>query len=156
MKSKENIDLKVTQDGLRFSGIYSLKIKDINNRKRMYASLVIINSLANFFIQQNLKVSNTKNIYKVAKLSEEFEMAKYILLEDYEYATSIIEFIYNSKITKDELVEWPLFMNYRNSEEYSAFVEKHKEDFEVSSFALQDKDSESETDSCIESQITNL
>ncbi|MBR6163453.1 energy transducer TonB [bacterium] len=74
MKSEENIDLKVTQDGLRFSGIYSLKIKDTNNRKRMYASLVIINSLANFFMQQHLKVSNTKNIYKVAKLSEEYEI----------------------------------------------------------------------------------
>ena len=74
MKSEENIDLKVTQDGLRFSGIYSLKIKNAENRKRMYASLVIINSLADFFLQQHLKVSNTKNIYKVSKLCEEFEI----------------------------------------------------------------------------------
>ena len=74
MKSEENINLEVTQDGLRFAGIYSLKIVDKNARKRVFASLVILNSLANFFRKQNLNVLNTKNIYKASKLCEEFEI----------------------------------------------------------------------------------
>ena len=75
MKSQENINLEVTQDGLRFAGIYSLKIVDNNARKRVFASLVILNSLADFFMKQNLNVSNAKNLYKASKLSEEFEIA---------------------------------------------------------------------------------
>ena len=74
MKSQENIDLEVTQDGLRFAGIYSLKINDANERKRAFASLVILSSIANFFMKQGLSVSGTKSLYKASKLSEEFEI----------------------------------------------------------------------------------
>ena len=74
MKSQDNISLEVTQDGLRFAGIYSLKIADKNARKRVFASLVILNSLADFLTKQNLNVSNTKNLYKASKICEEFEI----------------------------------------------------------------------------------
>lgn len=74
MKSQDNISLEVTQDGLRFAGIYSLKIADKNARKRVFASLVILNSLADFLEKQNLNVSNTKNLYKASKICEEFEI----------------------------------------------------------------------------------
>ena len=74
MKSQDNISLEVTQDGLRFAGIYSLKIADKNARKRVFASLVILNSLAVFLEKQNLNVSNTKNLYKASKICEEFEI----------------------------------------------------------------------------------
>lgn len=74
MKSEENINLEVTQDGLRFAGIYSLKVVDKNARKRVFASLVILNSLADFFMKQNLNVSSTKSLYKASKFCEEFEI----------------------------------------------------------------------------------
>ena len=74
MKTQDNISLEVTQDGLRFAGIYSLKIADKNARKRVFASLVILNSLAVFLEKQNLNVSNTKNLYKASKICEEFEI----------------------------------------------------------------------------------
>ena len=74
MKSQENIDLQVTQDGLRFAGIYSLKIENANERRRAFASLVILSSLADFFMKQSLIVAGTKSLYKASKLSEEFEI----------------------------------------------------------------------------------
>ncbi len=74
MKSQENIDLEVTQDGLRFAGIYSLKITEKNERKRAFASLVILNSLTDFFMKQGLNASSTKSLYKASKFSEEFEI----------------------------------------------------------------------------------
>jgi len=154
--------------------IFEYAFEELKNKEYILCSLVFSIIRNNKFCSEQVKYMSKINYWIAQKelgnyenikseiealdtsaLSEEFEMAKYILLEDYERATNIIEYIYNSKITKDELVEWPLFMKYRNSEEYSAFVEKHKEDFDVSSFALQDKDSESESDSCIESQIAN-
>lgn len=56
--------------------------------------------------------------FDTSAMSEEYKIAKLILLEKYDAATKLIEQVYNDKITSRELNQWPLFKEFRKTKQY--------------------------------------
>lgn len=68
----------------------------------------------------------------VSALDEMFILAKLVLLEEYDRASLIIEQLLASKsISASTLEEWPLFIKYRKSSQYSKIKEKHPGEFNI-------------------------
>lgn len=75
--------------------------------------------------------------YDVSALAPIFELAKHILLEEYEYSMDILEGLYSKRDVNAHMIEnWPLFMKFRDSLQYATFKERHAEDFNVATFEL--------------------
>ena len=90
-------------------------------------------ALVNYWISE-IAISGLKCVktdiekFDVSALDKTFVVAKLVLLEKYQEATSYIEELYS----KDELPfnaieQWPLFIGYRNSSEYITFKDSHSE-----------------------------
>lgn len=75
--------------------------------------------------------------YDVSALAPIFDLAKNILLEDYECVMPILDVLYNKSDVNSHMLEnWPLFMRFRKSAQYTAFKDRHAEDFNVATFEL--------------------
>lgn len=82
-------------------------------------------------------VKNEIENYDVSALAPIFELAKNILLEEYEYSVELLEGLYSKNDVNSHMLEnWPLFMKFRKSQQYTAFKERHIEDFNVATFEL--------------------
>ena len=69
-------------------------------------------------------------VFDTSALNRRFHLAKLVLLEEYSKATNLISDMYNKdEIGVSALREWPLFEDYRMSDEYAAFKEEHQSDF---------------------------
>ncbi len=65
-------------------------------------------------------------------------IAKAALLDDFSTITSILENEINKGISVSEVKAWPLFIQYRESDEYNRFVEEHKDVFTVENYSKDD------------------
>ena len=63
----------------------------------------------------------------VSAMSMQFVVAKYALLNDYDMVSQYLEISIEKDIPSWCIKEWPLFLQYRESEQYIGFVEKHKD-----------------------------
>ncbi|MBE6707457.1 MAG: hypothetical protein E7577_07450 [Ruminococcaceae bacterium] len=73
-------------------------------------------------------VSKDIEKFDVSALDKIFYIAKYVLLQDFEKVSGIIDDLYTKKeIPIYALEEWPLFMHYKLSPEYCAFKKRHAE-----------------------------
>lgn len=73
--------------------------------------------------------------YDVSALAPMFGLAKYLLLEDYDYATTLLEELYDKEDVTVHMIEnWPLFKGFRNTTQYETFKMTHAEDFKVATF----------------------
>lgn len=64
----------------------------------------------------------------------DFKAAKYALLDKYDKVTEILEEIMGQELQASHIENWPLFKQYRESEEYIAFRERHNDLFEVKGY----------------------
>jgi hypothetical protein len=62
---------------------------------------------------------------------DHFQMAKWILLENYEKAEVFLESLFPQKIAPEHIETWPLFIQYRNTEYYTNFTSKHSDQFVI-------------------------
>lgn len=69
--------------------------------------------------------------FDVSAMQGQFKAAKYALLNKHEEVSNILDEILGSGLQTFEVERWPLFIQYRESNEYHEFREKHKEKFEV-------------------------
>lgn len=61
-----------------------------------------------------------------------FHLAKQTLLDDNVTVTTILDSMLKSEEISVEVInEWPLFKDYRNTEQYNALKQKHAELFET-------------------------
>ena len=66
--------------------------------------------------------------FDASALDKSFQMAKMILLGDFEEATTLIEVMYSKKdLELYAIDEWPLFKEYRTTDYYKKFKEAHPE-----------------------------
>lgn len=63
----------------------------------------------------------------VSAMNTQFVVAKYALLNDYDMVSQYLEISIEKDIPSWCIKEWPLFLQYRESEQYIGFVEKHKD-----------------------------
>ena len=59
-------------------------------------------------------------------------------MDDFSTITSILENEINKGISVSEVKAWPLFIQYRESDEYNRFVEEHKDVFTVENYSKDD------------------
>ena len=87
-----------------------------------------------------------KNLYGVETIEEEirnidvsalrtqFSIAKHALLDEFDDVSELLEEVIDNEIPVSYIKEWPLLNQYRESPQYTLFVEKHKEQFETKTF----------------------
>ncbi|MGN0497003.1 MAG: hypothetical protein ACI4GW_12320 [Lachnospiraceae bacterium] len=66
----------------------------------------------------------------VSAMCEQFKVAKYALLDEHAKVSSVLEKIIGTEMPSCYIEQWPLFIQYRKSEEYKTFRDKHREEFE--------------------------
>ena len=111
--------------------IYSMLLKD--EKQRDVAKMC---QQVNYWIA----VKNEKGIKEiedsvkkldVTAMKSQFVVAKYALLDEFEKVSESLESAIINEIPAWCVKEWPLFNQYRKSEQYRKFVEKHEELFET-------------------------
>lgn len=74
----------------------------------------------------------------VSSLKHELAIAKPALLDDFIGVTQLLEIVLEKGISVDNVKEWPLFNTFRESLEYSEFVERHSSVFSVETITADD------------------
>ncbi|WP_028235832.1 hypothetical protein [Pseudobutyrivibrio sp. MD2005] len=67
----------------------------------------------------------------VSLMSPKLAIAKPALLDDYSEISRIFGGIIDNGMSVAEIKSWPLLIQYRESEEYKEFINKHADDFEI-------------------------
>lgn len=113
----------------------SIIFAEINKCKYSNEQTRIMAKINYWIAQKSLKKFSVikKEIEKfdTSAMSEEYKVAKLILLEKYDEAEELIEQVYNDKIHPKELMQWPLFKEFRNTKQYDKIRKAHIADFEV-------------------------
>lgn len=74
MSIKENIKLQITSKALSFARIYAFPIKNEFQRKRAFASISALYTLANLLEELNLNVDKSMTLFRNHILNEEYEI----------------------------------------------------------------------------------
>ena len=72
--------------------------------------------------------------FDISARSGQFKVAKYALLDDFEGISEILEDIIDNEIPASCIEQWPLFLQYRETENYLHFREAHKDLFEIQDY----------------------
>lgn len=72
--------------------------------------------------------------FDISATNQRFKVAKYALLDDYDNVSRILENTINNEVLVSHIEQWPLFIQYRESESYKEFRNKHKSLFEVQDY----------------------
>ena len=68
-------------------------------------------------------------------MKDQYAIAKAALLNDYSLVSELLEgWIEKEDMATYYLKTWPLFIDYRLSDEYKKFVESHKDKFEIGAY----------------------
>lgn len=80
--------------------------------------------------------------FDVSALDKSFQVAKYILLEEYDLAIPVMEqILVHDDLNATAIETWPLFLHFRESEQYIQFRHDHAEFFNVESLDVDDNSS---------------
>ncbi len=90
----------------------------------------------NYFVScKNLEgIDNIRAIIEkedTSLMADNLAIAKPALLDDFAEVTKILEKNIGEEISVDSVKTWPMFIQYRESSEYEAFVERHEELFKI-------------------------
>lgn len=75
MELSSGKNLVITNDALKYAKIIAAPIENDVQRKRAFASIVALDALADYLVTQDITVSITKNLFKIAPVNEEFEIS---------------------------------------------------------------------------------
>lgn len=76
--------------------------------------------------------------YDVSAMEGEFKVAKACLLDDYKEINSLLEIYLNKNVYPQSIENWPLFIQYRKSNEYKKFKKEHASDFRKQVYSAED------------------
>ncbi len=71
-------------------------------------------------------------------MSPELAIAKPALMDNFAGVTDILEEIIGKEIKVNAIKTWPMFIQYRESEEYANFIKRHKDMFEIATYTASD------------------
>lgn len=80
------------------------------------------------------EIKNEIEKLDVSAMKGQFIVAKYALLDDFENVSVILDKIIDNELPANYIEEWPLFIQYRTSEEYKKFKKDHAEIFEIKGY----------------------
>lgn len=76
--------------------------------------------------------------YDVSAMEGQFKIAKASLLNDFHETNSLLAIYLNTQIYPQNIENWPLFIQYRKSNEYKKFKKEHASDFRKQVYAAED------------------
>lgn len=79
--------------------------------------------------QQNKNYQNLLDSFDVSMATDTFRIAKLCLENDHKAVFDLLNETYPNSFKADQIREWPLFINFRETEFYDIFREKHSDDF---------------------------
>ena len=71
--------------------------------------------------------------FDVSAMKNSFRIAKHALLNEHEKVSTMLE-LHIGEIPSEALEQWPLFIQYRESENYKEYKQNHPEIFEMLDF----------------------
>jgi hypothetical protein len=80
-------------------------------------------------LKENDILENEIKTLDVSIATDNYKIAKLCLLDDNEGILSMLRKTYPQSFTASEIKEWPIFINFRDSNEYAVFCSEHAEDF---------------------------
>lgn len=75
MGALESETLNITKDALKYAKIISSSIEEVVNRKRAFASIVVLDTFADYLLTKGIEVNISKNLFKIAPVNAEFEIS---------------------------------------------------------------------------------
>lgn len=140
---QKGCDYMITERWLLSKFVFSL-LKDIDlpNLNKMYARFNYWISIKNSEGIEKIKEEIIK--FDVSALKSEFLVAKFALLDDFKKVSEILNKIIETEMPVQNIIEWPLFIQYRKSDEYKKFVNDHSDMFKVNEYVPNDKTIEEE------------
>lgn len=121
--------------------------KELNNHTKMCCKVNYWISLKH--MEHFADVKKDIEDLDVSAVSDEFKVAKYALLDDFEKVSFYLDKIINRVIPAEEIESWPLFIEYRESIQYLKFKEIHADDFDIKNFNEDEMDNNSTHDDTV-------
>lgn len=92
------------------------------------------------------EIKNEIEKLDVSAMKGQFIVAKYALLDDFKNVSATLDKIIDKELASNYIEEWPLFIQYRTSEEYKKFKEDHAEFFEIKGYTPDNETVDNEND----------
>lgn len=115
-----------------FSYNLLLKLKSLKHEQKTIYEVNKLNAKKHLIGLEHTKEEIKK--LDVSGMQEQYSIAKDLLLENNEIITEKLEKCYPLLYNSYLICTWPLFIEYRKTEEYKNFRERHREDFEPYNF----------------------
>lgn len=103
-----------------------------SSKKLDFASKMIceVNYLISLkYLHKEKEFNDEISTFDVSASEKPFKIAKLILLNKFQEASKLIEESYDSEKTPNELLNWPLYQDFRCTDFYKEIVKNHSKDF---------------------------
>lgn len=113
---------------------YSLleKVNILSHSQKLICKINQLNSKKHLLGLE--KVKKEIELLDISGMEQKFSIAKDLLLENNDKVTDELEKCYPKTYNSYAICTWPLFVEYRKTNEYQEFKERHKDDFEPYEF----------------------
>ena len=121
--------------------IYKVVLQD----KTVLAADFIVATINYWIATKNIDgvsaIQEEVNSLDVSSLRLSFATAKHALLNNHKEVSELLdECLEKRELSANSIKTWPLFNEFRESDEYSKFIEKHKKEFEFGSYVVPSDD----------------
>lgn len=72
--------------------------------------------------------------FDISARSGQFKVAKYALLDDFKMVSQTLENVIDNEIPASYVEQWPLFLQYRETDNYVQFRNEHKDLFVIQGY----------------------
>lgn len=103
--------------------------------------------------QQGKPIQKLLEGFDVSAMQEKFAIAKYCLQDDFHSVYTLLSRTYPESFNATAVRDWPIFIDFRNTEQYEKFKLEHSDDFQQYLFDMEEIMDNSENSSIIENEL---
>ena len=103
--------------------------------------------------QQGKSIQKLLEGFDVSAMQEKFAIAKYCLQDDFDSVYTLLSRTYPESFNATAVRDWPIFIDFRNTEQYEKFKLEHSNDFQQYLFDMEEIIDNSENSSIIENEL---
>lgn len=103
--------------------------------------------------QQGKSIQKLLEGFDVSAMQEKFAIAKYCLQDDFDSVYTLLSRTYPESFNATAVRDWPIFIDFRNTEQYEKFKLEHSDDFQQYLFDMEEIIDNSENSSIIENEL---
>lgn len=103
--------------------------------------------------QQGKPIQKLLEGFDVSAMQEKFAIAKYCLQDDFDSVYTLLSRTYPESYNATAVRDWPIFIDFRDTEQYEKFKLEHSDDFQQYLFDMEEIIDSSENSSIIESEL---